>query len=91
MLIKPAVFQQVQTPVQDRDQPEVSVQPGYRCLQEGDRDPPLLPPAYQGKGRREAEHLHQPALKAHIVPQQRGRPGTATLPEEEGRAVSMAH
>ena len=40
-------------------------QPGYCCHQKGDRD--LLPLAFQSKGQREDQHLHQPALKANIV------------------------
>lgn len=42
--------------------------------------------AFRSEGQREAKHLHEPALKADIVLQQRGRPGTATLPGGGGKS-----
>lgn len=68
------------------NQSKVSLQPGYCCHQEGDSDLLLLPPTFQSKGQMEAKHLHEPALKANIVSQQRGRPGTATLPRGGGKS-----
>lgn len=67
-------------------QSEVSLQPGYCCHQKGERDLLLLPPEFQSKGQREAKHLHEPALKANIVSQQQGRPGTATQPGGGGKS-----
>ena len=86
MVIKPAATQQVQTLVYDHTTSKVSLQPGSCCHQKGDSNLLLLPPAFQSKGQREAKHLHEPALKANIVSQQQGRPGTATLPRGGGKS-----